>query len=91
MSKTDRIPGGKIVYDYDAFQAVREMANKFTEEVARDVAEKAANYPQPAPRKSYGYSMAPVDGARVFPSSPHAANSNAKHETLAKLIGEVNL
>lgn len=98
MGKVEKIPGGKIVYDWDVFDEIRQATNDLCEDMAKKIVAQAEAYPTPGRNKHYSYKMAANDGATIFPVSAgpgkkktHAENSNAKHNTLAKLLGQVSL
>ncbi|STC97554.1 hypothetical protein [Corynebacterium renale] len=79
--------GGKIVFDWSEFAKVRKLGQKEALKIAEDLAHKADNYPQPGPRKRYRARKGKNISALVEPATPHARNSNAKHNTLVKLLG----
>lgn len=84
----DRIPGGTIVYDWGAFSSVRKAGQDLAMEKAKEIAAAASAYPQPAPSKKYVAKAGPNIAAVVYPATRHARRSNAKHNTLVKLLGE---
>lgn len=77
----------EIVYDWSAFQEIRDSADEIVEDYAEQLVGRANAYPSPAPTKRYAWSRADQGGVFVYPDTPHAANSNAKHNTLVKLMG----
>ena len=76
-----------IVYDWDAFQQVRDSSQDLIEDYAEQLVGRADAFPSPAVSKRYSWSRRDWGGVFVFPVTPHAANSNAKHNTLVKLMG----
>lgn len=79
--------GSEIVYDWSAFQEVRNSSSDLVAEAAGKLVGRANSYPSPAPTKRYGWQFHGEDAAVVFPDTMHAANSNAKHNTLVKVMG----
>lgn len=80
-------PGGKIVFDWSEFAQVRKLGQEEAMKAAKELAVKADNYPQSGPRKQYRARKGAHISAIVEPATPHARNSNAKHNTLVKLLG----
>lgn len=89
--------GGEATFNWKAFDEIRRSPEMRTllEKIGDDIVDEAENYPPHSGgdyenRKKYGSSVEVGDHtttALVFPMSPHAANSNAKHNTLIKMIG----
>ena len=83
---------GNVRFYYDAFDDIRTSpeVQALVAQIAEEIADEATNYPQPAPLKKYRSKVQVGEHTTtgiVAPASPHAANSNAKHNTLVKLIG----
>lgn len=79
-------PNAKIVFDWEAFSQLRKQGQKLALEEAEDIAAEASNYPTPAPTRHYAAIKGPNIAAVVSPSSLHAKRSNAKHNTLVKML-----
>ena len=90
--------GGKARFNWSGFDEIRKSPEMqaLLEGIAEGIAEEAGMYPEHSGtgyinRKKYGHEVKVLDSttsAIVFPDSPHAANSNAKHNTLVKIIGK---
>ena len=89
--------GGEATFDWKAFDKIRRSPElvKLLEQIGEGIASEAEQYPEHSEpdydnRKKY---VSKVEAGKhtttgiVAPASPHAANSNAKHNTLVKLIG----
>lgn len=79
--------GSKVVFDWSEFSQVRKLGQQEAMKIAKELAAKADNYPQSGPRKKYRARKGAHISAIVEPATPHAWNSNAKHNTLVKLLG----
>lgn len=96
MSRRRKFSWGTVEFDWDGFSEVRKSPEmrELMEELLEGVAEEAEQYPPGGSspnRKAYGWDVREMDATLngiVFPASPHAANSNAKHNTLVKLLGK---
>lgn len=89
---TKKTSWGRMRFEYDGFDELRtsDGMKSVIEKVSDEVVNEADNYPQPGQRKKYDSSVKVLDGtisAVISPATPHAANSNAKHNTLVKLLG----
>lgn len=80
----------RVQWNSGEFQKLLKSApREIVDKEAQRIADEAASYPQSAESKEYGVRSGTSDRARasVFPKTPHAHNSNAKHNTLVKLAG----
>lgn len=90
--------GGEAVFDWDAFDQIRRSPElvKLLEQIGEGIASEAEQYPEHSEagyenRKKYVSDVQVGEHTTtgiVAPASPHAANSNAKHNTLVKLLGK---
>ena len=97
-SSNARWDGGQARFNWGAFDEIRKSPEMqaLLEGIAEGIAEEARMYPEHSEpgyinSKKYGHEVKVLDSttsAIVFPASPHAANSNAKHNTLVKIIGK---
>lgn len=81
-------PSARVVFDWDAFNELRKQAQEIAIDQAEDLAQAASSYPKPAATKKYEAKKGPNIAAVVVPATTHARRSNAKHNTLVKLLGE---
>ena len=81
----------KIVFDWGQFSALRRMGQTIAIQEAEALARRAESYPAPsewrAEPKKYSVKRGRWISASVAPQTKHAAYSNAKHNTLVKLLG----
>lgn len=78
-----------IEFDWTQFSNIRKDGQKIAVAAAEVIRDRADNYPQPSPRKRYRVRKGAHISAIVEPATPHAKNSNAKHNTLLKIMGSM--
>lgn len=95
MARSTNIPGGMIVWNDAGFQAIlkSDQIVDVIEVKAQEMVDAANEVGGAKETKRYGYKIGVTDRARgiVFTASRDAKNSNAKHNTLIKVMGGVSL
>lgn len=88
--------GWEAKFNWSQFAKLRksDKVHGILDAVGEQIVEEAENYPENEDedyrnKKRYTASVEDIDGTAslvVYPSSPHAVNSNAKHNTLYKIL-----
>lgn len=90
MKSTVRLnDSDSIEFDWNQFSVLRKEGQKLAVAAGEVIRSRADNYPQAASTKRYRVRKGANISAIVEPATPHAKNSNAKHNTLLKILGSM--